>query len=137
VLPALVYAYWSEWTRGWRSQPNRAEGEHPSLGTGKFEIAFEFLIVVYVEMALKWNHISGVHTLSVPGQFMPLFIALAQLVTTFYRVGKYALIQSIEGPEGIFKFCRYEIVYLILTFDFQDTRMNVRITKMKRRQMVP
>ena len=76
------------------------------MGTGKFEIAFELGIVVYVEMALRWNHITGVHTLSAPGQFMPLFIALAQLVTTVYRVGKYAVIQSIVddngGPEGTF-----------------------------------
>lgn len=62
--------------------------------------------MVYVEMALKWNGISGVHTLKSPGQFMPFFIALAQFVTTIYRIGKYALIQSIEedngGPEGKF-----------------------------------
>jgi len=78
------------------------------MGTGSFEIAFELGIVVYVEMALKWNNISGVHTLKTPGQFMPFFIALAQFITTFYRIGKYALIQSMEddngGPEGEFLF---------------------------------
>ncbi len=76
------------------------------MGTGKFEIAFELGIVVYVEMSLKWNNITGVHSLSQPGQFMPFFIALAELVTTLYRVGKYALIHAIEedhgGPEGTF-----------------------------------
>ncbi len=70
------------------------------MGTGKFEIAFELGIVVYVEMALKWNNITGVHTLNAPGQFMPFFIALAQLVTTLYRVAKYAIIQSIEDDSG-------------------------------------
>jgi len=62
--------------------------------------------VVYVEMSLKWNNIIGVHSLSQPGQFMPFFIALAELVTTLYRVGNYALIHAIEedhgGPEGKF-----------------------------------
>jgi hypothetical protein len=70
------------------------------MGTGKFEIALELGIVVYVEMALKWNHISGVHTLSAPGQFMPFFIALAHFITTFYRLGKYALIKSVEDDYG-------------------------------------
>jgi len=31
---------------------------------------------------------------------MPFFIALAQLFTTFYRLGKYALIQSAEDDFG-------------------------------------
>jgi hypothetical protein len=70
------------------------------MGTGLFEIAFELGIIVYVEMALKWNNILGVHTLRTPGQFMPFFIALAQFITTSYQVGKYALIQSIETDEG-------------------------------------
>ncbi|KAN0089946.1 hypothetical protein V8E51_018525 [Hyaloscypha variabilis] len=104
MLPALVIANFSEWTKGWRNEEHREEGEHPDMGTGKFEIAFELGIVVYVEMSLKWNNIIGVHSLSQPGQFMPFFIALAELVTTLYRVGKYAVIHAIEedhgGPEG-------------------------------------
>jgi hypothetical protein len=96
----MIYSNWKRWTVGWRSEQNRSEGEHPDMGTGKFEIAFELGIVVYVEMAMRWNHITGVHTLSAPGQFMPLFIALAQLVTTFYRVVKYAIIKSIEDDSG-------------------------------------
>jgi hypothetical protein len=55
---------------------------------GKFEFAFDIGIIVYVEMALKWNRITGVHSLSSPGQFMPLFIALAQLIATAYRALK-------------------------------------------------
>ena len=70
------------------------------MGTGKFEIALELGIVVNVEMALKWNHISGVHSLSTPGQFMPFFVALAQLFTTLYRLGKYVLIKSAEDDYG-------------------------------------
>jgi hypothetical protein len=106
VLPALVIANFSQWTRGWRREENRKEGEHPDMDTGKCEIVFEIGVVVYVEILLKWNNISGVHMLSTPGQFMPFFIALAQLITTFYRIGKYALFQSMEedngDPEGKF-----------------------------------
>jgi hypothetical protein len=57
------------------------------MGTGKFEIALELGIVVYVEMALKWSDTSGVHSLSTAGQFVLFFIALAQLFTTLYRLG--------------------------------------------------
>jgi hypothetical protein len=70
------------------------------MGTGKFEIALELGIVVYVETALKWSDTSGVHSLSTPGQFMPFFIALAQLFTTLYRLGKYVLIKSAEDDYG-------------------------------------
>jgi len=70
------------------------------MGTGKFEIALELGIVVYVEMALKWSDTSGVHSLSTTGQFMPFFIALAQLFTTLYRLGKYVLIKSAEEDYG-------------------------------------
>jgi hypothetical protein len=61
------------------------------MGTGSFEIAFELGIVVYVEMALKWNNISGIHTLSQPGQFMPFFIALAQFIRHFIALGSMRL----------------------------------------------
>jgi hypothetical protein len=70
------------------------------MGTGKFEISFGIGIIVFVEVALKWNHISGVHSLSAPGQFMPFFIALAQLITTFYRLGKYAVIRAVQEDHG-------------------------------------
>lgn len=49
----------------------------------------EFLVnigvIVFVEMTLKWNHISGVHSLDSPGQFMPFFIGLAQLLAVVYK----------------------------------------------------
>lgn len=57
--------------------------------------------MVYVEMTLKWNNISDMHTLSTPGQFMSSFIALVQFVTTIYRVGrKSGLIRSIKEVDG-------------------------------------
>jgi len=98
LLPVLLISQFPDWTSGWRrsGQSTREEGERREMSTGKFEIAFELGIVVYVEMALKWNHISNVHSLSTPGQFMPFFIALAQLVTTLYRLGKYAIMKGVE-----------------------------------------
>ena len=56
------------------SHGREASVDH-NMPTGKFEIAFNIGIVVYVEMAIKWNNISGVNSLSSPGQFMPFFIA--------------------------------------------------------------
>lgn len=53
-------------------------------------------MVVYVEMALKWNNISGVHSLSTPGQFMPFFIALVQLLATLYQVSKLAFQVTVD-----------------------------------------
>ena len=65
---------------------------------GKFEFAVDIGIIVYVEMALRWNRITGVHSLNSPGQFMPLFIAIAQLIATGYRgikaVGQLAVGES-------------------------------------------
>lgn len=69
------------------------------MGTGAFEILFEFGIVVFVEMSLKWNNISGVHSLGIPGQIIPFFLALVQLLSIFYQVGKYTLIQSVEEQQ--------------------------------------
>lgn len=102
-----MYFHIQQLRKGWGKSGEETryeEGEEPEMGTGNFELAFELGIVVYVELALKWNHITDVHSLRTPGQFMPFFIALAQLVTTLYRLGKYALIASLEadhgGPEG-------------------------------------
>ena len=64
------------------------------------EIPIIVCFVVFVELCLKGNHISGVHSLSSPGQFMPFFIALAQLLTTVYRLGKYWAIRAVEGDNG-------------------------------------
>jgi hypothetical protein len=63
---------------------------------GKFEFVLDIGIIVYVEMALRWNRITGVHSLNSPGQFMPLFIALAQLIATAYR-GIKVVAQSAIG----------------------------------------
>jgi hypothetical protein len=70
------------------------------MPTGEFEIFFNVGIVVYVEMAIKWNNISGVNSLSSPGQFMPFFIALAQLFATLYRLAKYAAIRASTDDNG-------------------------------------
>ncbi|PHH60344.1 hypothetical protein CDD81_1829 [Ophiocordyceps australis] len=47
--------------------------------------------IVYVEMALRWNQISGVYSLDSPGQFMPFVIALGQLFSVFFSAAKYLL----------------------------------------------
>jgi hypothetical protein len=101
------------------------------MGTGKFELSFGIGIIIYVEVALKWNHISGVHSLSAPGQFMPFFIALAQLITTFYRLGKYTLIKSVEedvgGQEGKCSLiCNFVPLLELLTelWCLQETKMS-------------
>jgi hypothetical protein len=94
-----MYAWYTTYTRNLSShrEPSiQEEGEFPDLGTGWLEIAVELAVIVYVEMSLKLNRISDVHSLTAPGQFIPFFLALAQLLGAFYRVGKYALIQSIE-----------------------------------------
>ena len=55
------------------------------------DLAVDIGMIVYVEMALKWNKISGVHSVTSPSQFMALFIALAQLIYTIYRLVKFGL----------------------------------------------
>ncbi|KPM38818.1 hypothetical protein AK830_g7750 [Neonectria ditissima] len=59
--------------------------EQLGSSTGKVEMTVNIGIIVFVEVSLRWNHITDVHSLSSPGQFMPFFIALAQLVSTLYR----------------------------------------------------
>lgn len=49
------------------------------------EITVNIGVIVFVEMTLKWNNITNVHTLRNPGQFMPLLIALAQLLAIIYQ----------------------------------------------------
>jgi hypothetical protein len=70
------------------------------MPTGKLEFTFNVGIIVYVEMAIKWNHISGVNSLSTPGQFMPFLIALAQLFTTLYRLVKHGAIKVTTEDDG-------------------------------------
>lgn len=66
----------------------RSKEEENPMGFGPIDFLVNIGAIVYVEMALKWNNISGVHSLVAPGQFMPFFIALAQLLSVFYGVGK-------------------------------------------------
>ncbi|KAK7408597.1 hypothetical protein QQX98_009245 [Neonectria punicea] len=69
--------------------------------TGKIEMTVNIGIIVFVEVSLKWNKITDVHSLSSPGQFMPFFIALAQLVSTVYRF--FGLVDELEEDDG--KYC--------------------------------
>lgn len=62
-----------------------------------FEISLNIGVIAFVEMTIKWNNITGVHTLRDPGQFMPLMIALAQLFSVIYQgVSKFAHIAAVE-----------------------------------------
>ncbi|KYK54772.1 hypothetical protein DCS_06732 [Drechmeria coniospora] len=58
---------------------------------GAFDLVANVGAIVFVEMSLKWNNISGVHSLNSPGQFMPFFVALGQLLTVFYSAIKHGL----------------------------------------------
>lgn len=71
------------------------------MATGSLEFVINAGVIAYVELAIKWNHISGVHDLSSPGQYMPFFIALAQLFTTLYQLGKHGLIQEYASDGGM------------------------------------
>ncbi|KAL7950048.1 hypothetical protein V8C42DRAFT_309330 [Trichoderma barbatum] len=73
--------------RGNTADGKSKEEDNP-MGFGPVDFLVNIGAIVYVEMALKWNNISGVHSLVAPGQFMPFFIALAQLLSVFYGVGK-------------------------------------------------
>lgn len=66
------------------------EDDNP-MNYGPLDFLVNIGAIVYVEMALKWNNISGVHSLATPGQFMPFFIALAQLLSVFYGFTSTAL----------------------------------------------
>jgi hypothetical protein len=89
-----------------RKQARRDEnGYFPNMGTGWLEFFFEWGIVVYVEMALKWNGISDVSFGDpwTPGQFMPFLLGLAYLLQACHQVGFYALVQSL-GLEDEFRY---------------------------------
>ncbi|KAF7552588.1 hypothetical protein G7Z17_g4204 [Cylindrodendrum hubeiense] len=53
---------------------------------GPIELTVNIGIIIFVEVSLKWNGITEVHSLSDPGQFMPFFISLAQLLSTIYQL---------------------------------------------------
>lgn len=69
----------------------RSREEDNPMNYGPLDFLVNIGAIVYVEMALKWNNISGVHSLAAPGQFMPFFIALAQLLSVFYGFASTAL----------------------------------------------
>lgn len=69
------------------------------MGFGPLDFLVNIGAIVYVEMALKWNNISDVHSLTTPGQFMPFFISIAQLLSVFYGIGKAAMAMA-EDEDG-------------------------------------
>ena len=82
---------------------------------GQVDASFNIIVIIgmvaYVEMTLNWNSITSVHSLRETGQFMPLFIALAQLIATLYqvcKVGGYCLADEealiSNGKVGSFRF---------------------------------
>lgn len=76
----------------WKFDPERA-----------FEITVNIGVIVFVEMTLKWNNITKVHSLRDPGQFMPLMIALAQLLAIIYQaVSKFAHIVVLEDEADFY-----------------------------------
>jgi hypothetical protein len=96
VLPSL-------WIRQWRGEGDELEDDEDNGVAPRMplvEIPIIVCFAVFVELCLKGNHISGVHSLSSPGQFMPFFIALAQLLTTLYRLGKYWAIMTVDYDNG-------------------------------------
>ncbi|KAK7432350.1 hypothetical protein QQZ08_000912 [Neonectria magnoliae] len=74
--------------------------------TGKIEMTVNIGIIVFVEVSLKWNKITDVHSLSSPGQFMPFFIALAQLVSTVYRF--FGLVNELEEDDDSMLECPHD-----------------------------
>ncbi|KAK8143002.1 hypothetical protein G3M48_007873 [Beauveria asiatica] len=68
-----------------------------------FEISINIGVIAFVEMTLKWNNITNVHSLRDPGQFMPLMISLAQLVAIIYQgVSRVAHMAATEDETHIY-----------------------------------
>ncbi|KAM3438568.1 hypothetical protein NHJ13734_004128 [Beauveria thailandica] len=68
-----------------------------------FEISINIGVIAFVEMTLKWNNITNVHSLRDPGQFMPLMISLAQLVAIIYQgVSRVAHMAATEDEPHIY-----------------------------------
>ncbi|KAL7801308.1 hypothetical protein V8C44DRAFT_353719 [Trichoderma aethiopicum] len=84
--------------RGETGDGGSKEEDNP-MGFGPLDFLVNIGAIVYVEMALKWNNISGVHSLTTPGQFMPFFISIAQLLSVFYGIGKAAMAMA-EDEDG-------------------------------------
>lgn len=54
-------------------------------GSAEVDIAVNVGVVVFVELAIRWNSIQGVNSLDSAGQFIPFFIALAQFLSVGYK----------------------------------------------------
>lgn len=52
------------------------------------DLALNIGVILFVELTIRWNQISDVHSLNSPGQFIPFFIGLAQLMSVGYKAIK-------------------------------------------------
>ncbi|EHK21326.1 uncharacterized protein TRIVIDRAFT_152715 [Trichoderma virens Gv29-8] len=82
-----------------KKEGTKSKEEDNPMGFGPVDFLVNIGAIVYVEMALKWNNISGVHSLATPGQFMPFFISIAQLLSVFYGVGKGLLSMAADEDD--------------------------------------
>lgn len=108
----LVYAFaWIRRLRGRKDEPSsednadeRSDVSDDNLNVNyknAFEISVNIGVIAFVEMTLKWNNITGVHSLRDPGQFMPFLIALAQLLAIIYQgVSKVLHLTMAEDGAG-------------------------------------
>ncbi|KAM3471208.1 hypothetical protein MY5147_005954 [Beauveria neobassiana] len=102
IIPIQVYTvasvqyllYWYQRLRGRVGPLEQNNGDQNSDMNDRdwkvdiqsaFEISINIGVIAFVEMTLKWNNITNVHSLRDPGQFMPLMISLAQLVAIIYQ----------------------------------------------------
>ncbi|KAF4589307.1 hypothetical protein GQ602_003196 [Ophiocordyceps camponoti-floridani] len=68
--------------------------QKPSPAIGSIDLLANVGAIVYVEVSLRWNNITGVHSIDSPGQFMPLVIALGQFLSVFYSAAKQLLVMN-------------------------------------------
>ncbi|KAJ4164692.1 hypothetical protein LMH87_006354 [Akanthomyces muscarius] len=107
----LYVVAWIRRLRGRKDEPS-SEDNADELGDvsddnsnvnykNAFEISVNIGVIAFVEMTLKWNNITGVHSLRDPGQFMPFLIALAQLLAIIYQgVSKVLHLTMAEDGAG-------------------------------------
>ncbi|KJZ72428.1 hypothetical protein HIM_08231 [Hirsutella minnesotensis 3608] len=103
MIYVCVLAVYTLFRRGrfdgfpWPSEEEEEAERSQAVGT--FDLLANVGAIVYVEVSLKWNGITGVHSLDSPGQFMPFFIALGQLLSVFYCAAKYFLQLRVESQD--------------------------------------
>lgn len=63
------------------------------------DLALNIGVILFVELTIRWNDISGVHSLDSPGQYIPFFIGLAQLMSVGYKAIKNYLKNEAEEED--------------------------------------